>query len=220
MMKIFPWGLSFFLAGVCVFQQLEIRHLEEHKRLLEFETAKVPRGEIDAPSKRRLKRRHKNYKRDKSFKRGTLDPQQDERFEEGDQNLAQNRGDRDLENPDLEAEIEERAWVRVEEIEEERQNEHRERIRGYLKEQIQEWSTKFSWSEAQERAVQDLFLASMEARMELREQVHAGVMERSQMREHLQEQREQLFEDVRAWVDEEQAAEIEAELPRRWGRRP
>ena len=177
--KLFPWVLSLLLAVVCGYQHLKISRLQllkEQKK--EWLKSRYPLKKDRSERVQELKQKKSSSSSPRSTQvpvKKVAPPTMQER------------------SADTEAEIEERVWERIEEIEQERRYEHRLRVEEHLQERTADWSERFSWTEEQQKAVLDLFLEGMEMKMELREQVRDGTIERSELRDIAQKKKTQFY---------------------------
>ena len=109
-----------------------------------------------------------------------------------------------------------RCWQRVAEIEEERQQERIDFISDRISERVGDLATKQGWSDEVHQQMETILINSMQDRMELRQQMKDGLLEREEYRQQAEELREARDIQIIDVLGEEEFQSIEEELqPRR-----
>jgi len=213
LMKIIPWGLSAVLAIVCWQQNVTINALEQKKIDVQKDVLttatqrpiKQDEKQLSPTSSRSAAERKKSRRERK--KSALLAMDRAPTFDEGRQS--------DVSEEDLEALVEERAWQRVEQIEEDRQQERVERIKGYIEDRVNGWGDRMEWEQSTQEDVLQLMISSFEERMAIRQQARNGEIERDEARQISDDLREERDTEIRQIIGEEQFTELEEELQQR-----
>ena len=205
--KIVPWVLSTILAGVCWQQQQTISILEEEKTTL---TEEVQQTVSDKGSSRRKVRRGQQkdaqLKQQKMLK--TLQKQSG--FVQPDQEQSNSEYD-------LEAMVEDRAWQRIEEIEEERKEERFERVSEYMQSKVDEWSEEYDWSEETQDSMMEILTTYVRGRVDFHAKLKNGSIERDQIRPYFEQLSGERNEAIIDLIGEDEFSELEDDLKPRGG---
>ena len=160
MMKIVPWGISGILALLCLYQQQTIASLEEEKTTLSKEI-------IQASAKKKITK--PGTKSSAKYNNSASMMFKNNKKKRGKKKAAAVSGEtsNSLANDDLDILVEERAWERVAEIEEEQFQERMDHISERIQQKVSDWSEQFEWSEETETQVAEILISTMKERMEM-----------------------------------------------------
>jgi len=208
MIKILPWGIVVVLVFFCWNQQQQITRLEAEK--LEVGQAVIQtkaQKKIITPSSNTTSQYAKNSpaifqkKKKKRRKKGG--------------NSASLSENESLAEGDIDILVEERAWERVAEIEEEQLQDRMDHISERIQKKVEGWSEEFEWDEEMETQMATILITHMKNRMDFRQKVHSGEMERDEVHQLAEELGTQRNEEIIALIGEEQFQILEEELHHR-----
>lgn len=214
MSKVIPWVLVFGLSVLSLVQRQTISSLENQK--VEFTSDTNSKSEISqraAGISKSTKTNIPSYGNDKTTK--TTRPKRQQHQSYGSPDVT-NVPSNDMESSEMDALIEERAWQRVAEIEEERQQERIDFISEKISERVGDLAVKQGWSEEIQQQMETILINSMQDRMELRQQMKDGLLERDDYRQQAEAIRDSRDAQVIDTLGEDEFLSIEEELqPRR-----
>ena len=121
---------------------------------------------------------------------------------------------------DLDAMVEDRAWKRIEEIEEERREERFERITEHTQMRIEEWAEEYDWSQDTQDSMMDIMTTFIRGRVDFHAQLKNGSIEREEIGPYFQKLSQERNEALVDLIGEEQFLELEDELKHRNGPPP
>ena len=217
LVKALPWILCAVLAGICWQQQL--KH-EEYKSKASHKIASL--------EAERLTLAKKSSTRALGIRRTERSPLMGDSSSQNDFRKTQkNQSDDTLPNEDqsmseydLDAMVEDRAWKRIEEIEEERREERFERITEHTQMRIEEWAEEYDWSQDTQDSMMDIMTTFIRGRVDFHAQLKNGSIEREQIGPYFQNLAQERNEALVDLIGEEQFLELEDELKHRNGPPP
>lgn len=215
--KVLPWGLCTILAGVCWQQQSKheeyqreseekIAYLEQEKRSI------MTQSSMESSTVRSTNRRE--------FTEATPILEKDLRSLKKSGEFIQPNQEQSLSEYDLDAMVEDRAWKRIEEIEEERREERFERITEHTQIRIQEWAEEYDWSQDTQDSMMDIMTTFIRGRVDFHAQLKNGSIEREEIRPYFQKLAQERNDALVDLIGEDQFLELEDELKHRNGPPP
>ena len=213
LVKALPWILCVILAGICWQQQLT--H-EEYKSKTAHKIASLEKETLQMGKKSSEKKRSV-----RNSPMGVVSSQ--EVLHNAQQNQGgqfQSNKEPSLSEYDLDAMVEDRAWKRIEEIEEERREERFERITEHTQMRIEEWAEEYDWSQDTQDSMMDIMTTFIRGRVDFHAQLKNGSIEREEIGPYFQKLSQERNEALVDLIGEEQFLELEDELKHRNGPPP
>ena len=205
--KIVPWTLSIFLAVICWQQQQKISILEEETSKL---TDQVQQTMTEKGSSLKKLRRGKGKDAQLNQQQIVKTPQKKTGFVQPDQELSNSEYD-------LEAMVEDRAWQRIEQIEEEQREERFERVSEYMQSKVDDWSEEYNWSEETQDSMMEILTTYVRGRVDFHAQLKNGSIERDQIRPYFEQLSGERNEAIIELIGEDEFSNLEEDLKPRGG---
>lgn len=211
--KVLPWVLCLVLVGICWQQQVT------HEEYRSKASHKIASLEVEKMNLVRKSSGTKRLVRDSSVEMASS--QQVSRMTQKNQSAdTLPNQELSLSEYDLDAMVEDRAWKRIEEIEEERREERFERITEYTQMRIQEWAEDYDWSQDTQDSMMDIMTTFIRGRVDFHAQLKNGSIEREEIGPYFQKLAQERNEALVDLIGEEQFLELEDELKHRNGPPP
>ena len=217
LIKPFPWILCAVLAGICWQQQLkhvEYKSKAAHK-IASLELERLQLAKKTSAQSSQMKRQERNTSMELVSSQQVV--QNTQQTQDG---HTQPNQEQSMSEYDLDAMVEDRAWKRIEEIEEERREERFERITEHTQMRIQEWAEEYDWSQDTQESMMDIMTTFIRGRVDFHAQLKNGSIERDQIGPYVQKLAQERNEALVDLIGEEQFLELEDELKHRNGPPP
>ncbi len=216
LVKVLPWILCVVLAGICRKQQLtheEYKSKTAHK-IASLEQDKLQLGKKSSAKSSGMKRS------DRFSSMGVESSQVLQNTQQSQDGHTQSNEKQSMSEYDLDAMVEDRAWKRIEEIEEERREERFERITEHTQMRIEEWADEYNWSQDTQDSMMDIMTTFIRGRVDFHAQLKNGSIEREQIGPYFQNLAQERNDALVDLIGEEQFLELEDELKHRNGPPP
>ena len=215
--KVLPWILCMVLAGICWKQQVtheEYKSKAAHK-IESLEVEKLNLVKSSSTQSSRINRQTRNSSLETSSGQNVL-----QNTQENQGGYTQSNQEQSLLEYDLDAMVEDRAWKRIEEIEEERREERFERITEHTQMRIEEWGEEYDWSQDTQDSMMAIMTTFIRGRVDFHAQLKNGSIEREQIGPYFQNLAQERNDALVDLIGEEQFLELEDELKHRNGPPP
>ena len=215
--KVIPWGLCTILAGLCWQQQLK---QVEYQKESEQKIASLEKEQLALVKESSMESSKMGGTKRGASPEATLSLTKDIRSLKKSDEFIQPNQDQSLLEYDLDAMVEDRAWKRIEEIEEERREERFERITEHTQTRIEEWADDYDWSQDTQDSMMDIMTTFIRGRVDFHAQLKNGSIERDQIGPYFQKLAQERNEALVDLIGEDQFLELEDELKHRNGPPP
>jgi hypothetical protein len=211
MIRLLPWVLVFGLSVFSFLQwqtinSLEVQHVEISKEVIKGSKNNKGKmlsvsGSDSARSKVHLNNPRKGFSVEESKHK-----------EERNNDVLQVPISESIESQEMDALIEERAWQRVTEIEENQHQERLDMISERIQEKVDSLGEKQDWSDEVHQQMGTILLTSMQDKMDLRQKIKNGEIEREEYHQYAEDIRDSRNEQIIDLLGEEEFQSIEEEL--------
>ena len=217
LVKAFPWILCVVLAGICWQQQLMY---EEYKSKTAHKIASLEKEKLQMGKKSSAKSSGKKRSGSNSSMVVESSQQVLHNAQQSQDGHTQYNKEPSMSEYDLDAMVEDRAWKRIEEIEEERREERFERITDHTQMRIEEWAEEYDWSQDTQDSMMDIMTTFIRGRVDFHAQLKNGNIEREEIGPYFQKLAQERNEALVDLIGEDQFLELEDELKHRNGPPP
>ena len=215
--KVLPWVLCLVLVGICWQQQ--VTH-EEYRSKASHKIASLELEKLNLLKKTSTQASGVRSTERSVLMRNSSSQQHSRKVQSNQSEDTQPNLEQSLSEYDLDAMVEDRAWKRIEEIEEERREERFERITEHTQMRIQEWAEDYDWSQDTQDSMMDIMTTFIRGRVDFHAQLKNGSIEREEIGPYFQKLAQERNEALVDLIGEEQFLELEDELKHRNGPPP